>query len=252
MKKLLTLSLMVGALLLFFIGPVQAAPFTFGDSVNYWGQNAAWSSQAWQSPQGWDNTHDTIGNPHITGGQGDVDGQGALTNLSISYTSFNSQITAGALFIDSNANTYWDYVLTPDEKIYQLSPKRLSALQGVNDSLYDMSDKYFRHGYRNKHPVGIKVKEFNKVGIQQIGTYTLTNFNSNLTTDVSFTSFLSLDPDPVSIGLNLGNEFIIGFGPTCANDVIYETVTNPVPIPTTLLLFGTGLIGLAGIKRRRR
>ncbi len=49
----------------------------------------------------------------------------------------------------------------------------------------------------------------------------------------------------------LGQDFIIGFSPDCANDVIYAEVNNPVPIPTSILLFGSGLIGLVGIRRRK-
>ncbi len=243
MKKLLAMFLVVGALLL-FIGPVQAAPFTFGDSVNYWGHNSSWDNQDKWSNGTSDDGKDIIGQPQISGGEGDVNGQGALTNLSISYTSFNSNVTAAALFINSinsNTDTFWDYVLTGGN-IYQLGITELSALKGDNDSLYDMSDDHFNRGYRELHPVGIK-----NAGTL-IGTYTFTGFDSSLS-PVSFSNFsLSGGGD----SLNLGSEFIIGFGPTCANDVIYETVNNPVPIPTSILLFGSGLIGLAGIKRRRR
>ena len=52
-----------------------------------------------------------------------------------------------------------------------------------------------------------------------------------------------------------GNEdpntkFTVGFTVNCANDVIYQEVNMPVPIPGTLFLLGSGLLGLISIKRK--
>lgn len=62
--------------------------------------------------------------------------------------------------------------------------------------------------------------------------------------------FTSLTIGSIPGGIPIIDGFTIGYTPWCANDVFLASA--PVPEPATLLLFGSGMLGLAGLRVRRK
>ncbi len=226
-----------------FASQAHATSVSFGDGTKYWQGYANGTV---------DDTRDTIGTPDLRGGTATFDdATGNLTGVSIDYTgtfspvaSGNARVIPGDLFLDVGSDGHWDYVVklvsgsqTPVANYASLSILDVSAIASPTYLMSgsDNTGYWAGYGIRDRHPYA-----WNGGGTAA-GTGSLSGFNQ-------LASGGTLDFD-LGIGLPMGAKLTLAFAPSCANDVLIEAVSPPVPEPTGALVFG---VGLAAVTRGQR
>ena len=231
MKK--TLSLLAGAaLLLLAIPQANATTYNFPDNwVNWPGYTG--------------NSNDTIGTPQVDHMLVDVDD---TTNIpqSVSIvlaTGATQWQKYDSLFINSanivttdNGWDDWDYLVHDGGNSHASAMNHLQGTPVTTDGAYQVSANYMYtlvgHTNRVGNPNGIDVGSLTDLGTGDLAT----TLGGTLTYDLS------------GLSIDVSDGFFVAYSEWCANDVIGG---GNVPEPATMLLFGTGLIGLIGIGRKK-
>ena len=176
------------------------------------------------------------------------------------YTSNNTGIGYGDLLIsstwdpvgtspystDSAANgTIWKYGYSLDNRWMNETETGTGALYSLNSNnnlLDTLGSDYFMTGatYRDGQEVAVNTASENVELLNTNGGWNIGSGSINMSIDLTGTTLLSSE----TIALH--------WGPSCANDIIEGQVAiSAVPVPGSLWLFGSGLIGLIGISRRK-
>lgn len=163
--------------------------------------------------------------------------------LSSSWTPHGS-----APYMDDNASTgtVWSYGFSIDNHWMNENDAGSGTLyslnSGDNNADIHMSEDFLTGAtYRNGQEVAVDTVNGNVTALNN-GTWDIDVANNrvNFQLDLSVTSLLLP-----------GSDIVLHWGPSCGNDVIEGVGVSAVPVPAAVWLFGSGLIGLVVVARRR-
>lgn len=195
---------------------------------------------------------DVIGDSRYQIQNMDVSFAGGFMNVRIN-TNFNAAtdpygIDFGDLFISTDGwNPYgsapykYDNYLNGEgwEFVFDTSAGMLYGGDfsiNLSDNLMDASRYIFRNGQEVQRRDGGTAYAGSSADLSNAGNGGYLEYNILLS----------------SLGITDGTNLGLKWGMTCANDTIEGMVTASVPEPSSLLLFGIGLLGLGAVTRRKR
>jgi hypothetical protein len=222
-----------------WVGTVFASPYTI-DDLTLIVPGQASGTNTWTA-------RDYLGSEFDTSGI-NVSGTGSVLTLEL-YTNFPGLVNVGsysfsaadlALSLDGIAGYEIGVDLSSGSVFSGATWLTSSDLMEGLPSNYYYGEKYIDSGGIQKDPI-VKIDTGTNIGN---ATVTITNPAANYLWTVA------LDLSSLGISMADGDIDVFWGTATCANDVIEGSAA--VPEPATLLLLGTGLVGLAGFHRRVR
>jgi len=147
---------------------------------------------------------------------------------------------------DSSNGTLWSHGFSLDNRWMNENDSGTGVLYslnaGINSANINMSDSFSSTGYfRNNQEVAVDRDSLSTSALANAGSWGITADTVDFTVDLDGTGLLE------------NSELAMRWEFTSADDAIEGAVSVPaVPVPAAVWLFGSGLLGLAGIARRKK